>query len=417
MYDAIVVGARVAGSPTAMLLARKGYRVLLVDRATFPSDTMSTHQIQIPGSVALKRWGLFDKLLATTLGGAHHVRFDMGEMEIEGEFPILEGIDAVYSPRRYLLDKILVDAAVEAGAELRENFITEELLWEEGHVVGIRGRLTSGGSVTERARIVIGADGKHSLVAKSVDAPQYDEHPPLTCGYYTYWEDVPLNGGEIYRRGRRLIGTWPTNQNMTILFVAWPAAEFNDFRADVEGSYRTTIDLVPSLAERVRAGRRTERITGTGDMPNFYRKPYGPGWALVGDAGFTKDPVSAFGISDAFRDAELLAAALDAGFAGKLPLETALNEYEQKRNAASKPMYDFTLDIAQMKSPAVEQIELFKALQHNPAAASQFFGVLTGVVKPADFFAPQNLFQIIGMRGMAKIMFSKMFQQPQKRAS
>src|SRR5215470_17098772 len=140
MYDAVVVGARAAGSPTAMLLARKGYRVLLVDRATFPSDTMSTHQVQIAGSLALKRWGLLDKVLATGLDGAHRVRFDMGDIALEGEFPTVEGIDSVYSPRRYLLDKILVDAAVEAGAELREGFITEELLCEEGRVVGIRGR-------------------------------------------------------------------------------------------------------------------------------------------------------------------------------------------------------------------------------------------------------------------------------------
>src|ERR1043165_2058795 len=118
MYDAIVIGARVAGSPTAMLLARKGYRVLLLDRATFPSDTLSTHQIQIPGSIALKRWGLLDRVLATELNGAHQLHFEFGEMVLDGEYPSVEGIDAVYSPRRYLLDKILFDAAGEAGAEV-----------------------------------------------------------------------------------------------------------------------------------------------------------------------------------------------------------------------------------------------------------------------------------------------------------
>jgi flavin-dependent dehydrogenase len=180
MYDAIVVGARVAGASTAMLLARKGYRVLMVDRATFPSDTLSTHQLQIPGSILLKKWGLLDRVLATSPGAAHHVHFDSDGIVLDGEYPTVEGVGAIHSPRRYLLDKILIETAVEAGAEFREGFVTEDLLRDDGKVTGIRGRLTSGGTATERARIVVGADGKHSLVAKAVDAPRYDEHPALT---------------------------------------------------------------------------------------------------------------------------------------------------------------------------------------------------------------------------------------------
>jgi len=417
MYDAIIIGARAAGSPTAMLLARKGYRVLLLDRATFPSDTLSTHQIQIPGSLALKRWGLFDKVLATGLQPAHRVHFDMGEIVLEGEFPSVDGVDAVYSPRRYLLDKILVDAAVDAEAELRQDFIVEEVVQENGRVVGIRGRSKNGSSATERARMVIGADGKHSLVAKTVDASKYDEVPALICAYYSYWEGVPLNGGEIYGRVRRYIGIWPTNDQMTIVFICWPAAEFDAFRADVEGGFMATLDRVPALAERLRGGRRAERFAGTADMPNFFRKPFGPGWALVGDAGHTKDPISGMGISDAFQDAELLVEALDSGFAGRQPFEAALAEYEQKRNTASKPFYDLTIDVARMNPSPVEHTQLYKALQHNPVATSQFFGVLTGVVQPTDFFNPQNLFKIIGMGGMAKIMLNKIFQTPGQRAS
>jgi flavin-dependent dehydrogenase len=417
MYDAIVVGARAAGSPTAMLLARKGYRVLLVDRATFPSDTMSTHQIQLLGMLALRRWGLLDRVLATGLPPAHHLIFDSEGVVVDGAYPTIDGLSAVYSPRRYLLDKILVDAAVEAGVELREGFITEALIWENGCVAGVRGRTKDGGSVTERARMVIGADGKHSLVAKAVDAPKYDEVPPLTCAYYSYWENVPVTAGEIHGRGRCFIGLWPTNHDQTMIFVSSPITEFDRFRSDVEGSYLAAINRVPELAERVRNGRRAERIMGTADLPNFYRKPFGPGWALVGDAGFIKDPISAMGISDAFRDAELLADALDAGFAGREPLDSALSQYEAKRNAASKPHYDFTVSIPRTDSTAVEQVTLFRALTHNPAAAAQFSAMMTGVVKPTEFFTPQNLFRILGVGGMAKIMLGKMFQNPQRRAS
>ena len=253
--------------------------------------------------------------------------------------------------------------------------------------------------------------------AKSVAAPKYNEHPALQCGYYSYWDGVPLKGGEIYARDRRFMGLWPTNENKTLLFVAWPVAEFDTFRADVEGSYMATIDLVPGVAERVRQGKRVERIVGSADMPNFYRKPYGPGWALVGDAGYTKDPVSAYGISDAFRDAELLAEAIDAGFADRRPLELAMSDYEQKRNTASKPLYDMTIENASMKPRPAFQIEFMRALKHNPTAASQFFGVLTGLINPNDFFTPQNIFQILKVRGLAKIVLGQIFPTPQRRAS
>jgi 2-polyprenyl-6-methoxyphenol hydroxylase-like FAD-dependent oxidoreductase len=407
MYDAIMIGGRVAGSPTAMLLARKGYRVLLVDRASFPSDTMSTHQIQLPGGAALQRWGLLERVVATGLPAAERVRMEMDGMVVEGQFPALEGIGGVYSPRRYLLDKILLDAAEAAGAEIRVDCRIEELLWENGSVVGVRGQTKGGAAFSERAQIVIGADGRHSLVAKAVDAQKYDEQPTLTCGYYTYWADVPIQGGEIDRVGRRMLGAWPTNDGLTMTYVAWPAAEFDAFRADVEGSYLATIDLVPHLAERVRVGRRAERIVGSGEMVNYYRKPYGPGWALVGDAGYIKDPITGLGISDAFRDAELLADALDDGFSDRAQMDVALAAYERKRNEASKPFYDLTLDTARLEPLRVEQIELLRALRRNPAAASQFFGVLTMAVRPIEFFSPQNLLRLIGARGMAKIIWSK----------
>jgi 2-polyprenyl-6-methoxyphenol hydroxylase-like FAD-dependent oxidoreductase len=407
MYDAIILGARVAGSPTAMLLARKGYRILLVDRATFPSDTMSTHQVQMPGGIALKRWGLLDAVVATGIDVAHHVQLDNDGVVVKGEFPTVDGVAGVYSPRRYLLDNILVGAAVAAGAELREGFVVRDLLWDGGRVVGILGEGRNGATVSERARVIIGADGKHSLVAKAVNAPVYDEQPTLTCGYYSYWEGVPLHGGEIYSRNRRALGAWPTNDGLTMIYVAWPAAEFKTFRSDVEGNYLATIRQF--WGERIDQGRRVERVVGSGEMANFYRKPHGPGWSLVGDAGYIKDPITGLGISDAFRDAEFLADALDAGFKGNQLLETALSSYERQRNAASKAMYALTLDTARLRSRTPVQMEALRALAHDPVAASQFFGVLTGVVKPGDFFTSRNMVRLIGVRGMVKAVSRQVF--------
>jgi flavin-dependent dehydrogenase len=417
MYDAIVVGARVAGSSTALLLARKGYRVLVVDRATFPSDTLSTHQLQLPGGAALKRWGLLDQVIATNPGQADRAHLDMDELAVTGQYPSLDGVNAVYSPRRYVLDTLLVEAAAVAGAEVRQEFSVADLLWEEGRVIGVRGQSKTGGSVSEHARIVIGADGRHSLIAKAVAASNYDEQPSLTCGYYSYWSGVPMQGGELYRRGKRFIGLWPTNDGLTMIYSAWPATEFPTVRADIERSFLAAIDLAPPLGERIRQGRRVERFSGSGEMANYYRKPFGPGWALVGDAGYLKDPIMGFGISDAFRDAELLATALDDGFTEKQPLDEALAQYEQRRNEASKPFYEFTIETARMNPLAIEQRELLRALAHDPLATTQFFGVLTGVAQPAEFFRPQHLFQIVGVRGMATIALNKFIRPPQKRVT
>jgi flavin-dependent dehydrogenase len=417
MRDVIIVGARVAGSATALLLARKGYRVLLVDRATFPSDTLSTHQIQIPGSLALQRWGLLERVLATNPGAAAQAVFDTGAVVVAGQYPTVDGVGFVQTPRRSLLDHLLLTAAAEAGVEVCEGYRVHDLLWEDGRVVGIWGQGVTGRATSEHARIVIGADGKYSLVARVVDARWYDAHPSLTCGYYAYWEGVAVPGNELYRRDRRFMVLAPTNDQLTLIYVAWPAAEFAAFRKDVRGSYMATLDLIPAVADRVRRGQLAERIRGAGDMPNGYRKPYGPGWALVGDAGYVKDPITGLGISDAFRDAESLAEALHSGFTGRQLLEDALAVYERERYRASKAAYDFTLATARLRPFTQEEIALLTAVARHPAAASQFFGVLTGVVKAADFLAPQHLFRLIGLRDMAKVTGSRVSHLIPRRAS
>lgn len=411
MYDAIIVGARVAGSPTALLLARKGFRVLLVDKATFPSDTLSSHQLQIPGSVLLKKWGLLDEVLATNPGPARGAAFDVGYAAFDGNYPTLDGIHHIISPRRYLLDDILVRAAVAAGVELRQGFTTDELLFEHGRVAGIRGHDRDGQSFTEHAPIVIGADGRHSKVAQAVAAPKYHEHPSQTIGYYSYFSDLPLknNKGEMYGRGSMLFGCWPTNDNLTMIYTARPAADFHRFRADVEGNYMATFDAVPEFAERIRSARRVEPIRGAGELPNYFRKPYGDGWALIGDAGFFKDPINGHGINDAFRDAALVAQAVEDGLSGKMPMLKALQGYQRTRDKESKPLYDFTLQLASMKPPAAEQVLMFQALGRSQAAADNFLGVMTGIIPLQQFLSPANILNLIGFKGIAQSVWQKVF--------
>lgn len=395
MYDAIVVGARCAGSPTAMLLARKGYRVLLLDRAAFPSDTVSTHIVWQRGMAQLKRWGLHDALAASGCPPLRRINFDFGPVSIKAESPAVDGAKDVYCPRRTVLDKILVDAAVRAGAELREHFTVDELTFDDGAVTGIRGHARGGAPVAAQARIVVGADGMHSIVARAVSALLYNEKPALTCFYYSYWSDLATDEWEGFARAGQVVGSFPTHDGRTLVLVGWPAERFHEVRADIEGSFHRALAQKPDFGDRVRSATQAERFAGTADLPNFFRKPHGPGWALVGDAGYHKDPITAQGISDAFCDATMLADAIDDGLSGSRPLDDALAAYEQRRNQERGGIYAFTCQFAALEALPPDQVQLIAALQHNLAQMQRFAGVFTGAVPVHEFFAPENLASIM----------------------
>ena len=402
MHDVIIVGARVAGSATALLLARAGLKVLVVDRATFPSDTLSTHQVQVPGVARLARWGVLDPIMAAGTPPTRTVRFDQGAAAFSARMPASDGVDMMCSPRRTLLDTVLLDAARAAGAEVRENFITDDLLADDGTVTGIRGQEKVSLSVTERTSLVIGADGKHSTVARAVGAGSYRTRPPPSMAFYTYWADVPVTGGELYSRPGCAVGVWPTNDGLVMTYLAWPNARFAEFRADPEGSFLHTLDAV-GMGERVRAGRRAERFRGTPDLPSHFRKPYGPGWALVGDAGLLLDPITGQGISDAFRDAELLAGAVVSALGGDQPLAKALASYQRARDRAARPMYDFTARLAALSPPTPGEMALFNALAHSQPDADRFIAMLAGVVPVREFMSPRNVVGLVGVRGFARL--------------
>jgi flavin-dependent dehydrogenase len=385
-----------------MLLARKGYRILLLDKAGFPSDHMSTHWIHQPGVARLERWGLRERLAATGCPPITSITMDVGPFALKGTPPPSGEVLESYCPRRTVLDKLLVDAAIESGAELREHFTVQDLVWDGDRVSGITGRSVTGKTVAEQARIVIGADGIHSLVARQVEAPIYNTRPTFTCAYYSYWSGVSLDGVEFYPREHRGFGVLPTHDGLAGIIVGWPHDEFRTYRADIEANYLKTLELAPALAERVRQGRREERFTGTAELFNFFRKPYGPGWALVGDAGYHKDPITAQGISDAFRDAELVAEAVDAGLSGKRPLEVALSGYEQRRNEEALPIYEFTCQLAALEPSPPEMQQLVAALRHNREQTNRFMGTLAGTVSIPEFFAPENIGQIMGVAAETK---------------
>ena len=396
MHDAIVVGARCAGASLAMLLARKGYRVLLVDRATFPSDqTMSTHLVWQNGTNRLRKWGLLDKVAATNCPPMSSFIIDFGSFTLAGEPPAADGQKYAFAPRRFLLDKILVDAAAEAGAEVRDGFFVRELDGDGDRVTGIAGTDKTGSTVRESARIVIGADGMNSFVARAVQAPQYNARPRLQGTYFTYWSDVPVDGVEFYVGDWRGAYAMPTNDGLTVVGANWTARDVGDVKADIETNYLETLESwAAPLAERVRDGRREERWRGA-PIPNFFRKPYGPGWALVGDAGVTMDPCTAEGISNALRDADLIADALDEGLSGQQPMEDALARYEQQRNATITPIYELTCELAPFAPLPPDRQQLLEAVAGNRAETNRFLGLIAQTVAIPEFFAEENVNRIL----------------------
>jgi 2-polyprenyl-6-methoxyphenol hydroxylase-like FAD-dependent oxidoreductase len=370
-YDVIVVGARCAGSPAAMLLARKGYKVLLVERATFPSDTLSTHVVQPQAAARLARWGLLDRLVASGCPPMHTYAFHFGPLAITGS-PGTTDAPVAYCPRRTVLDKLLVD----------------------GRVTGVRGHGKDGANVIETAPLVIGADGRHSLLARAVSPEVYNERGTLQAGYYAYWSGLPMAGRfEIYMGDQRGFAAADTNDGLTMVVAGWPFAEFEANKHDHERHYMAVFDQVPAFRERLRGAQRESKVFGAA-TPNFFRKPFGPGWALIGDAGYIKDPITAQGIADAFRDAELVTAAVDAWRSDRSTYEAAMTEYQRTRDAQSLPMFDFTCQIATLKPPPPQMAQLLGAVRGNQDAMDQFCRVNAGTLSPPEFFAPANVARI-----------------------
>lgn len=394
-FDAIIVGARCAGSPLAMLLARKGYRVLLVDRATFPSDTISTHVVHPAGAAALARWGLLESLVATGCPPIHTYAYDFGPVRVAGT-PGTPESPVAYCPRRTVLDKLLVDAAAGAGATVQEGVTVEGLVTHDGTVTGVRGRTRDGKPVQATARVVVGADGRRSLVARAVGAPAYHDRPALQTAYYAYWSGLPMHGRfETFVRAPRGFAAVATHDDLTLVIAGWRQEEPVGQPIDVEGHYRAAMALVPEFDARLRAAKRETRLAGAA-VENYFRRPYGPGWALVGDAGYNKDPITAQGISDAFRDAERCATALDAFLDGRLPYDDAMAAYQQERDERSLPMYEYTCGLATLEPPPPPVQQLLMAIQGNQAHMDDFARMNAGTISPAVFFAPERQASMMG---------------------
>jgi flavin-dependent dehydrogenase len=361
-----------------------------VDRASFPQDTISTHYIRQVGLAKLRDWGLLEALKATNCTPIRRITMSYHDVIFSGFSDPILGITETYAPRRTVLDQMLQDAARAAGAEIRDGFTVTGLVRSGDHVAGVVGRDPAGAEVVERARLVIGADGSSSAVANLVGATPYNVVPASSFIYYSYWRDVPVNCqsriGDL-----QMVGAWPTNDGKTLVWAMLRRERFTEFRADIERNFRVALrQTAPDLAKAVESGTRAEKFYGARYPDNFYRVSHGPGWALVGDAGYHKDPFTGLGISDAFIYADSLAERVHEGMSGMRALTDALACYQQARDAESKSLYDFTCTASTLVLPP-GYVKALRALPSSPDHARQWFRMMGGGLSGREFFTAENM--------------------------
>lgn len=342
-YDAVVVGARCAGAATAMLLAREGLSVLLVDGARHGTDMLSTLALMRAGVLQLHRWGLLEKIRAAGTPAITSTSFIYGDETITVPIKSRDGVDALYAPRRWLIDTLLADAAAEAGAEvIYSSKLVDLERASDGRVVGATIEQRDAAVRRVRANIVIGADGRRSTVARLVEATTNREGRHACGTVYTFWPGLENNRSRWFYRSGVSAGSIPTNKGDACVFVATTQARFHEeLRTDKMAGYRKVLaECAPELAGEVAQKAPSEPLRSFPGQPGVVRQSYGPGWALVGDAGYFKDPITAHGITDALRDAELLARAVKRGS------DEALAEYQSTRDELSWKLFEITDTIA-----------------------------------------------------------------------
>ncbi len=344
-YDVVIVGARVAGAATAHLLARFGLQVLLIDRGRYGSDTLSTHALMRGGVLQLFRWGLLEEIIAAGTPPVRRTTFRYADAVVPITVKSSYGVDALYAPRRTILDPIVVDAAAAAGVHVQFGIaVTDVERDRHGNVTGIVGRTRDGQALQARARIVVGADGIRSTIAERVGAPLERVGTSVAALTYGYWTDLETDGYEWNFRPDAASGVVPTNDGEACVYAS--ASPRRIGRGGLQPLNRIVAESSPDLAARLAAATPPPALRTFTGRPGHVRRSWGRGWALVGDAGYFKDPLTAHGLTDALRDAELLARAIVAVIRDGADERDALASYQRTRDTLSTAFFDLTDVIA-----------------------------------------------------------------------
>jgi 2-polyprenyl-6-methoxyphenol hydroxylase-like FAD-dependent oxidoreductase len=402
-WDVIIIGARVAGASTALLLARAGLRVLVVERSRRGSDTVSTHALMRGGVLQLHRWGLMDRVTATGAPPVRRVTFHYGHDSMPVSLKPYAGVDALYAPRRTVLDALLVDAAEEAGARFGFGLVLTELArGRAGRVVGVVVRDHLGATSTEQAGLVVGADGRSSLVARQVGAPTVAAGNHAAAYLYGYWPATNLDGYHWYYGDGLSAGVIPTNDDLACVFAAGPAAVIA-----ARMRHSRPLDAARDLLARLDC--RLTELTSSAPLgpvrffrglPARLRRPHGPGWALVGDAGWWKDPLSTYGMTDAFRDAELLARAVIAGVTSDHAMRIGLCRYQAERDRLALRMHPIVDRLASHQWDLTEAQQLLRGLSSVMADDVEAIRALAPATHPIQV-SPKTVVKINYFDGIA----------------
>lgn len=341
-YDAVIVGARVAGASTAMLLARAGLSVLALEKSAYGTDTTSTLALMRAGVMQLHRWGVLDRIVTAGTPAIRQTIFHYGEESVEVEIKERDGVGALYAPRRTVLDTALVDAAREAGAEVVHGARVERVLRDgSGRAVGVLVTDSAGELHEVTAGIVIGADGAHSMVARAMKADVLATGSHPAAFVYGLWRGLDIEATHWYYGSSVAAGAIPTNDDMVCVFAGMPLARYSNRTQDLDELYAQVLrETNPDLADGVAHAERVGKLHPFPGHNGFVRRSWGPGWALVGDAASFKDPLTAHGITDALRDAELLANAVIAGG------DAALARYEAAQHHFTSEFVQLSDEIA-----------------------------------------------------------------------
>ena len=394
-FDVVVVGARCAGSPLATQLAGAGLDVCVVDRARFPSDTLSTHLFQVEGLAVLHRLGVVDRLLATGAPWLERLSMRVEDISVAQRLPRRRAeVGPALCVRRPLLDTVLLERAQEAGAEVRTFTRVTELVERHGRVAGVRAQGSDGRDVEVRASLVVGADGVGSTVARQVAAPSYHVTPPGRFGFWAYYEGAPQETPATITFERwddELVIGCPTDSGLYLAMVLPPVDRLPSFRADLEAGFDAHVAASPLVAACIEGARRTGRPRGTAGQPGFFRPASGPGWALVGDAGHFKDPTPGQGISDALRQSERLARAIVEGLGGERPLDVTLEEWWRWRDDDAYEMHWFSSDLGASGPVPRVFLETVRAYASRPNGLDAWFDILSHRVPPSRVLSPRRL--------------------------
>lgn len=382
-FDVAIVGARCAGSPLAAMLAQRGLRVCLLDKARFPSEALSTHVIQPSGVEVLKRHGMLDPILAAGAVTLSKLTLVAKGARLDAQIdPESFGATSI-SARRITLDQVLIEEAARAGVEVRTETRVSDLIWDDGRVAGIE---TSSGGV--RARLVVGADGLRSTVAGLVGAEKYRVAPPGRMFAWGYFEGAGNTEDRLRLASLQglTFAASPTDAGLYMAAVCPPMSDRGRFLAARERNYEAGIAAWPELADVLAGANRVGPVRVMSNWHGYFRQAVGPGWALVGDAGHFKDPTPAQGIRDALAHSERLAETIEAGLGGASDIDEELRRWWRWRDNEGFEMHWFAADMGTEGLAAPIATQIVRDIADDPAAAEQFLRMLNRDIQPSELF-------------------------------